>query len=299
MTSTESLYLRDLYAEWFQRMADMDVPTVKDLFEEWHLPAIEPTGVTYEEVSAGGVPAIWANPVDAAADRVIVYTHGGGFVAGSSYSHRKLAAHLAKAAGIRALVVNYRRAPEHKYPSQLDDTEAVHLWLHQEGFEPRHIAAGGDSAGGNLAVTTSRRLLTHGHPQPAAAIAFSPWIDMELNGESLDTNDETDVLVKRGVLETMIALFLEGAGSPTDPFVNPLYQDFTGAPPTFIAVSGTETLYSDSDRLAAHLRGAGVNVELLVEPGQQHVYPSLAGRAPEADTAIAKAAAWLRPHLGL
>lgn len=299
MPSTESLYLTDLYADWLRRMDGMDVPTIRDLFEEWHLPTIEPTNVTYEEVDAGGVPAIWANPIGAAADRVIVYTHGGGFAASSAYSHRKLAAHLAKATGVRALVVNYRLGPEHQYPAQLEDSESVHRWLHGLGFAAEHLATAGDSAGGNLAVSTPRWLASHGVPAPAAVVAISPWLDMELTGATLETNDANDAIVKRGVLEGMRTLFLDGAGERTDPFANPLLQDFTGAPPTYITVGGYETLQSDSERLTEVLARYGVDHVLDIVPEQQHVFPCLAGRAPEADAVIQRIATWLRPRLGL
>ncbi|QSE94743.1 alpha/beta hydrolase [Rhodococcus pseudokoreensis] len=299
MASTQSLFLRDLYTEWLGRMDGMDLPTMRDLFEEWHLATIEPSGVTYEEVDAAGVPAVWADPVDGASDRVLVFTHGGGFVVGSRHSHRKLAGHLAKAVGARALVIDYRRAPEHRFPAQIDDAVTVHGWLLDQGFTPEHIANVGDSAGGNLAVSTPLKLAALGKPLPAAVVALSPWLDMELSGETLDTNDGTDALVKRAVLQGMIDSFLSGPGDATDPFANPLLADYTGFPPVYISVGGHETLLDDARRLAELTEKAEIETVLDVVPEQQHVFHFCAGRAPEADDAIARIAAWLRPKLGL
>ncbi|MBV6756126.1 alpha/beta hydrolase [Rhodococcus opacus] len=299
MASTQSLFLRDLYTEWLGRMDGMDLPTMRDLFEEWHLATIEPSGVTYEEVDAAGVPAVWADPVDGASDRVLVFTHGGGFVVGSRHSHRKLAGHLAKAVGARALVIDYRRAPEHRFPAQIDDAVTVHGWLLDQGFTPEHIATVGDSAGGNLAVSTPLKLAALGKPLPAAVVALSPWLDMELSGETLDTNDGTDALVKRAVLQGMIDGFLSGPEDATDPFANPLLADYTGFPPVYISVGGHETLLDDARRLAELTEKAEIETVLDVVPEQQHVFHFCAGRAPEADDAIARIAAWLRPKLGL
>ena len=299
MASTQSLFLRDLYTEWLGRMDGMDLPTMRDLFEEWHLATIEPSGVTYEEVDAAGVPAVWADPVDGASDRVLVFTHGGGFVVGSRHSHRKLAGHLAKAVGARALVIDYRRAPEHRFPAQIDDAVTVHGWLLDQGFTPEHIATVGDSAGGNLAVSTPLKLAALGKPLPAAVVALSPWLDMELSGETLDTNDGTDALVKRAVLQGMIDSFLSGPEDATDPFANPLLADYTGFPPVYISVGGHETLLDDARRLAELTEKAEIETVLDVVPEQQHVFHFCAGRAPEADDAIARIAAWLRPKLDL
>src|ERR1700748_2794558 len=118
----------------------MELENLRFLLEDLHVLTGEPTGVTYEEVDAGGVPAIFAKPLEAAADRAIIYTHGGGCVTNSAHSHRKLAAHLAKAAGVYSLILNYRLAPENPFPAQLEDAIAAHHWLRRHGYKPEHTA---------------------------------------------------------------------------------------------------------------------------------------------------------------
>jgi acetyl esterase/lipase len=302
MASAESAYLSDLYSDWSARMAaepEMGLPALRDLFEEWHLPTVEPEGVTYAETEADGVPVMWCSPVGAAADRVLLYTHGGGFVVGSRHTHRKLAGHLARAIGCRALVVDYRRAPEHPFPAQLDDCVTAYRWLVAQGIEPGHIATAGDSAGGNLAISVALKLRDDGDALPAALVPMSPWLDMEHKGETLDTNSGTDALVQRPILEAMSGMFLGPNGSAIDPLANPLYSDPAGLPPMYLTAGGAETLLDNAQRFAASARAAGCDVTIDVVPDMQHVFTFLAGRAPEADKAVADIAVWIRPLLGL
>jgi monoterpene epsilon-lactone hydrolase len=277
---------------------NMELEQMRFLLEELHILTAEPTGVTYEEVDASGVPAIFVRPVDAAADRVIVYTHGGGCVTNSAHSHRKLAGHLAKAAGVHALVLDYRLAPENQFPAQLEDAVAAHRWLRRQGYTPTRTATAGDSAGANLAITTVLKLRDLGEKLPAAVIAFSPWVDMENLGESFETNANSDALVTRDVSAMMAGLYL-GNASHTDPLANPLYADLAGFPPVFVSVGDAETLMDNGERFVKRAKAAGVATELEYGRGQQHIFQIMAGKSPDADASIAKAAAWLRPRLGL
>lgn len=277
---------------------NMELEHLRFLLEELHVLTAEPTGVTYEEVDAGGVPAIFARPVGAAPDRAIVYTHGGGCVTNSAQSHRKMAAHLAKAAGVHALILDYRLAPEHPFPAQIEDSVAAHRWLRGKGYTPTHTATAGDSAGGNLAITSVLKLRDLGEQVPAAVIAISPWLDMEAQGRSFETNADSDVLVSRELSLNMSGTYL-GNASRTDPLANPLHADLTGFPPVFVAVGDAETLMADGERFAERAKAAGVDTMLEYGRGQQHIYQIMAGKSPEADASIAAMAAWLRPRLGL
>jgi len=301
VASTQSDHLKDLYRSWAERMAaepPMELDVLRDMFEEWHLATVEPTGVTYEEVDAGGVPALWCIPLDCTHDRVIIWTHGGGYVVGSRHSHRKVAAHLAKAAGTRALVIDYRLAPEHPHPAQVEDAVTAYRWLLDQGIRPEHIATTGDSAGGGLCTSMVLKARDEGLPLPAAIMPSSPWYDMEAKGETLDTRADVDVLASRDVLLGMAGMFL-GSNPASDPLANPLYADPTGLPPILIQVGDHEVLLDDSLRFARRAKEHGVDVTVEVEPEMQHVFHFLAGRAPEADAAIARMAAWVRPKLGL
>jgi epsilon-lactone hydrolase len=302
MASKQSEQLTSYYQSLLATLnasPDMPLGEMRALFE--HLGDItgEPGGVDYIETDAGGVPALWATPKNCAADRVLLCSHGGGYVTGSMYTHRKMYGHLAKAVGCRALIVHYRLAPENVHPGPVNDMAKAYAWLLQQGVEPRHLALAGDSAGGALAITTMLCARQQGLALPAAAMPISPWCDMDAAGGTFTSNQERDVLVKREVIQTMAATFLGERGDRKDPLANPLHADLRGLPPVYIQVGDYETLLDDSRALAEALRRANVEVKLDVFPEMQHVFHFLAGTAPEADDAIRRQAAWVRPRLGL
>lgn len=214
----------------------------------------------------------------------------------SMHTDRKMAGHIAKATGARALMVDYRHAPEHPFPAQLDDAVTAYRWLLRQGVEPERIGSVGHSAGGNLCVSLVLKLGTEGDPTPAAVLSISPWFDMELAGASMDGNAATDAVVQRPILEEMRAALLGDA--PADhPLANPLYADLAGLPPTLMYVGALETLVDDAVRFADRARDAGGDVALRVTPEMQHSFTLLAGRAPEADDAIRYMGEWLRGNL--
>jgi len=287
--------LKDLYTDWSEILAttpDLTMRLFRSIFDEWHQPTTEPTDVTYAEETTGGVPGIWCRPNGADASRVLLYTHGGGFAVGSASSHRKLAAHFAKALGVPSFVLDYRRAPEHPHPASLEDAVSAFLALTEGGIAPGNITTIGDSAGGNLAVATALALRERGKPVPGSVIALSPWLDMENKGETLVTNDATDALITVGLLEGMIAGVLGDQTSPTAPLANPLYADYSSFPRLYITAGGAESLLDNATRLNDLAKAAGVDVTLSVVEGQQHVFPFNAGRTAAADDQIAAIAKW-------
>jgi len=301
----DARFLEELYANWQSRMLANPAYSIEDLraiFEDWHKPALEPEHVTYRSVAIGGVPVILAMPPDPAASGsagpdgghdLVIYGHGGGFCVGSADGRRKLGGHLAR--HLRALVVimDYRLAPEHPFPAAIEDSVAVYRSLRAERAGQGRILMAGDSAGGNLAIATVLRLRDLGEPLPAGIIAFSPWLDMEHTGPSLETNRLTDTLVNRAMLEGLATTYL-AAASPTDPLANPLRADLTGLPPVYLNAGSSEALLSDTTRFAEAARRAGVDVTVSIAEGMQHVFPCLAGRARVADDELANVARWHR-----
>jgi epsilon-lactone hydrolase len=267
-------------------------------YEQFIKLTTEPSGVRWTEVDAGGVPAIWADPTGGAEDRVVQYVHGGGYVIGSADYYRKLTGHLANAFGCRVLNVDYRLAPEHPHPAPVEDSTTAYRWLLDQGIEPGHIAISGDSAGGGLTMATLLSIRDAGLPMPAAAMPLSPWVDMEGTGESMTSRQERDVLVSGDVIKGMAEAFLQGQDA-RDPLAAPLHADLRGLCPLYIQVGDDETLLDDSVRLAERAQAAGVECRLDVFPEMQHVFQMAAGTMPESDEAIARLAAWVRPHLAL
>jgi acetyl esterase/lipase len=211
-----------------------------------------------------------------------------------------LFAHVAKAVGVRALVFEYRLAPEHIHPAQVDDATDVYQWLIEEHeIDPAHVAFAGDSSGGGLAMSVQLRARERGLRLPAAALLMSPWVDMEQAGESYRSNWATETFFYKEVVDGLADTFLGTEGDPTDPLASPIQADLHGLAPLFIQVGGDETLLDDSRALAERAIGAGVETKLEVFAGQQHTFQMAAGRSVEADEAIAMFARWLRPKLGL
>ena len=295
MASHGADYLRALYQDWTDRMGanpDMTVTDLRALFGEWESATLEAVDVSYKSGQMGGVSGVWAYPAGGDRNKVLLYTHGGGFVVGSSSTHRKLAGHVAKALGVTAFVLDYRLAPEHPFPAQVDDAVAVFNGLVASGIAAKNITTIGDSAGGNLAVATVLRLRQLESETPGAVIAFSPWVDMEMTGGSLESKAALDVLVQRPILEGMRGMFL-GETTPTDhPIASPLLSEYQDYPPLYLNAGSDETLLDDAIRLHEKARSAGVNSTLSVVEGMQHVFPFLAGRAPEADEEIKRIADW-------
>src|SRR5690349_21393520 len=155
MGSPQLAQYADFYADMTRRFGLTDsLELWRDISERLHQLTPEPEGVTYREVTANGVPSILVMPADSSPDHILLHSHSGGGVTASMWQERKAVGHLAKAAGARALVINYRLAPEDKFPAQIDDVEAAYRWLLGQGYDPSRIASSGDSIGGNFAAAT-------------------------------------------------------------------------------------------------------------------------------------------------
>ncbi len=277
----------------------LDLAIVRDIVETHHLASTEPEGVTYAEVDANGVPALWAIPEGADPDRALLHFHFGGSVTASMHSDRKAAGHIAKAAGARSLVVDFRLAPEHPYPAQLDDAETAYRWLVSQGYQPRNIGSTGHSIGGTLAVMLPLRLLAGGEPTPGAIVSISPWTDLTIQNPAVDKNEETDKMLSRGTLELFRGAWLQDpAVDFADPQISLVNADLTGLPPTTVYYGEYETLAGDGAEFGRRLADFKVTSEVHPMPEGQHSFILAAGRVPEVDQAIDQMGQWLRRHLG-
>ncbi|MEU9670011.1 alpha/beta hydrolase [Streptomyces bobili] len=277
----------------------LDLAVVRDIVDSHQKASTEPEGVTYAEADADGVPALWAIPEGADPDRALLHFHFGGSVTASMHSDRKAAGHIAKAAGARSLVVDFRLAPEHPYPAQLDDAETAYRWLLSRGYEPRNIGSTGHSIGGTLAVMLPLRLLAKGEATPGAIVSVSPWTDLTIENASVDENEDNDKMLSRNTLELFRGAWLQDpAVDFTDPAVSIANADLTGLPPTAVHYGEFETLADDGAQLGRRLADFRVTSEVHPMPEGQHSFVLGAGRVPEVDLAIQQMGQWLRKHLG-
>jgi acetyl esterase/lipase len=241
-------------------------------------------GVAMAEIDAGGVRAVSLTP-ESGFSADIVYFHGGGFRLGSARGWAAFNSHLAARCGARVLSVDYRLAPEHPFPAALTDARTAYQWLLDSGVDPRHVAVGGDSAGGGLAASLLVDLKQRRMASPGCAFLLSPWADMRLIADSYDRCAETDALFSRQSAIDGSALYL--AGHPKDdPLVSPVLASWSGQPPLLIQVSDGEVLSDDAATLAKVATGDGVTVQHEVFSNVQHVWQLDYPGRPEAVTAF-------------
>ena len=250
--------------------------------------------IRYEKVDAGGVPAEWFIPDGADPSRALLYFHGGGYVLGSIESHRDPVTRLAVAARMRTLVVDYRLAPEHPFPAQLDDAKAAYQWLVASGIAPSRIAVAGESAGAGLTLSLLVALRSGPAALPAAAACVSPWVDLEVTGGTMTHNARYDY-VTRDTLRLYARWF-----APRDaknPLASALHADLHGLPPLLILAGGAETLLDDARRLSDRATDHGVKVTFEVEPDMIHAWPLFAAGFPRCQASLERVAAFVRGHL--
>lgn len=271
-----------------------------------------PRGVSQQPITEGNVRGEWLLPARApsktsdtagspARERddagCIFYLHGGGYFAGSPRSHRHLTARLALTTRTRLFSLDYRLAPEHKFPAAVEDAVTAYCWLLDRGEDPARIVIGGDSAGGGLALATLLWIRDAGLPLPAGAFLFSPWTDLAATGDSLVTNDKSDQMFCGRDVGRFSKVYF-GEASPLDPLVSPLYASFHSLPPLRIYASSAEVLLDDSVRLAERATFDGVPVDLRIWSGLLHAWPVLVRFGiPESMRVVDEVAGFIRELL--
>jgi epsilon-lactone hydrolase len=241
---------------------------------------------------SGGVAGEWIQPRDGdGRGPVLLYLHGGGYVMGSPAMERPFIASIAVAAGAaHVFSADYRLAPEHRYPAAVDDAVAAYLGMLDGGVDPARLVVVGDSAGGGLAMALLISLRDAGHPLPAGAVLFSPWVDLTNRASTLTSNAATDYLppmVGRAAVEYL------GDADPGEPTASPVRADLTGLPPMLILAGGREMILEDSTRLVERAHDHGVDAELVVEPDMFHVWPVVVPRHAASLRAIETAGHWI------
>ena len=255
-------------------------------------------GVATESLKIENIHAEWIVPAKTENNATILYLHGGGYCIGSITSHRSLVSFIAKAAGAKSLLIDYRLAPENPFPAAVEDSVAAYRWLLTQGNSAQSIVIAGDSAGGGLTLATLLDLKQKGEPLPAAGICLSPWVDLEALGDSVVSKADVDPMVQKEGLLEMAKAYLAGT-DPKTPLAAPLYGDLTGLPPLLIQVGEAEILLDDATRFAERAKQSGVEVLLECYEEMIHVWQFFAAmNVPESKEAIDTIGRYIQAHVG-
>ena len=254
-----------------------------------------PAEVMSERVESGGVSGSWLWKKNADTSKIVLYLHGGGYVFGGYGSHGEIASEMADIVGGRALLLEYRLAPEHPFPAAFNDALFSYRWLLEKGYKSEDIFLAGDSAGGGLAVSLLLALKKNGLPLPKAVCLFSPWVDLTCAAASIDSNALSDCMLSPGALKRFRKHYL-GEADPLDERASPIFGDLSGLPPTYVAVGGEEILLDDSKQLVTKIRSFGGRAELSIWHKMPHVFPIFSSVIPEGRLALKEFASFRDAH---
>jgi epsilon-lactone hydrolase len=257
-------------------------------------------GVTYKEKELGGIPVIDIVPPNLVCkDKIAVYIHGGGYVIFSAKSAIEAAILFAVETNLRVISIDYTLAPQSKWQDTTDEVIRVFAALAELGFNAKtDVVMFGDSAGGSMVASVTLKMRDLGMDMPAALILLSPWADITVTGDTYVTlRDAEPFYTYKGILEPA-SLAYANVEDHKNPFVSPVYGDFTkGFPPTLIQGGTKELLLSNFVRLYQAIDQAGGTVKLDIYEGMPHVFQFIITNSTESQAAMTKARKWVKKYL--
>jgi acetyl esterase/lipase len=295
MTSLRAKFIRRTTRAYFNTV-DAEKADVHAMRKKWHSAAKvlwTARKVTVEAVDIHGLHAEWLTPKGCPDDKLLLYLHGGAYVMGNCATHRQMVSYIAKYSGIKALLPEYRLAPEHPFPAAVDDAVGLYRSLLSDGYPAANIVIAGDSAGGGLTMATLLSLRDARIPLPAAACLLSPWLDLAATGESMTTHAKKDPWFQPEDMPIVAAYYCR-QDQIRNSLVSPVYADLSGLPPLYIQVGEDEILLSDSTRAADKVKAAGGEVEIEIWPGMWHVFQAFLIQVPESKKAVKKIGNFVR-----
>jgi monoterpene epsilon-lactone hydrolase len=240
----------------------------------------------------------WILPPNGSENKsVIYYLHGGGYISGSAKTNRPITVPLARYLKRRVFALDYRLAPEHRFPAALEDALAGHRWLVSLGIDPRFMSVAGDSAGGGLALALVMWLRDLGETLPACVVGMSPWTDMTGSGASIVANSQRDPMFSAEDIGRYASLYL-GAQSREDPLASPLFGDLAGLPPLLIHVGETEVLLDDARQVHNKMLAVGGSSQLRIFKGVPHGWHFGTPFVPEARESLREIADFIQTRSG-
>lgn len=284
-----------LKLDW-ERLRTWPIERVRAELEGRNFPSDAVKKVKREAVS-GLVKGEWVSAANARdrSDGVVLYVHGGSYLFGSPNTHADTTARIALATGRPVFALDYRLAPEHRFPAQRDDALAAISWLESQGIARDRLVIAGESAGGNLVLATLLALRDRGEGSVKAGVMISPWLDLRATGDSFERNHACDYGSKLMLLEQ--AKLVAGDRALDDPALSVGLAEPTGIAPVLLQVGTAELLFDQCETWLAKARASGVDVSFDAPLDMPHAPPFFAAQSPEGAKAVETIGAYIRRAL--
>ena len=267
--------------------SELSIDEIRSRFDTWLMQFPPAQEVQFNSLQIGDLSALWTFAPEVTKRRILLFFHGGGYVAGSIEAHKNLMGRLSASASAAVLAIQYRKAPESPFPAALDDALNAYRWLLHHPYARSRIIFTGISAGAGLALSLALKLKKEQIAMPAGIIALCPWVDLAMKSKTIQSNEGKDLL-KPQMLAWSAAHY--ASGKPlTDPLLSPLYGNFEGIPPIFIQTGSRDLLHEEAVLLAKQLKQQQVETTLDVWPDMVHSWQLFAPSFPESQEAIDRA----------
>lgn len=273
----ENMYFSDSdFITCFRNFMDESLnQSLKDLKQDYSL----------NEVDIKGIKVAWIESLNSIKNKgVIIYLHGGCYIYGNINNYCTIPVQISNTTGLKVLSVNYSLAPENPFPKAIEDVQNIYEYLIEEGYTSDQIVIVGDSAGGGLALATVIKLRDLKADLPAALGLFSPWVDLTLKGDTIETLKDFDNVLSKRQLEGAAKIYAEKQ-ELTNPLISPVFADLKNCPPMMILAGGREILLSDSINLARRATLDNTTVNFIVWDKLDHVF-AVDSTLPESKEAI-------------
>lgn len=272
-------------------------PEGRDAYDAIMNNVMAPDGIRYEASVVGGVPGVWCTPAKPREGVAILFLHGGGCTMGSARAYRNFAGHFAQRTQAKVFVADYRLAPEHPFPTALEDAHAAYLGLLAAGA--KQIVVVGDSAGGGLSLSLFTLLQTEADKtahKPAAAVVMSPWTDLSMSGDSIAGKADEELYLTKNMVQACAEMYL-GGEKPSHPQASALNAPTLELPPLQIHVGTSEILLDDSIRYAQRVQDEAKDVTLHIWEEMPHVFQNCVGILQAADQSFQIMTSFIVSHL--
>ncbi|MBK5194439.1 MAG: alpha/beta hydrolase [Proteiniphilum sp.] len=253
-----------------------------------------PKSISTQKISIGEINAEWIIPQHPKKDKILLYIHGGGFISGSTITHRMHVAKFAERCQLKSLVFDYRLAPEHSFPAATEDCVAIYKWLLDQGYKSQNVVVGGESAGATLTLSLLLALKAEHLSLPKAAFSISPVTDLSCSAKSFEYNAKNDV-APMGSWTVWTNLYISG-NDTKNPLLSPLFGNYEGIPPLYICAGTHEIHLDDCVNVAGVATAYGVDVTLRKWDNMVHAFPLLTPLFPEAREAFGEICDFIANH---